>query len=114
MSMNKPDKEPGTQPVIAQTFPASYGLVHNLLIQDMDTGEGRSNFYWIQLANGDVGLVVFPQGEFYESVMDSIAAERERAEKDETVSIIWTTDDSIPRVPIHQGRAPHVDEVVYK
>ena len=112
-SMNKPEPKPGTQPVVGVTFPASYGLVHNLLIQDKDTGDGRSNFYWIQLANGDVGLVVFPQGDCYDEMIDSIREDRQRAEAAEAISVIWTTDDAIPRVPIRTGEAPQVGEIEY-
>ena len=31
----------------------------------------------------------------------------------EAISVIWTTDDAIPRVPIRTGEAPQVGEIEY-
>lgn len=48
--------------------PASQESVNLVLSQSEDDADGRSQFCWVRLPNGDLVLGVFPQGETYFAV----------------------------------------------
>lgn len=50
---------------IARVHPASPEAVATVLAASEDDEEGRSQFMWLRLANGDLMLGVFPQGGTY-------------------------------------------------
>lgn len=50
---------------IAYTYPADMADVGLVLSQDPDNENGRSDWRWLRLGNGDLALVVFPQGDTY-------------------------------------------------
>ena len=50
---------------IATVAPASREMVEMVLAADEHGHDGRSPFVWVRLANGDLLLGVFPQGETY-------------------------------------------------
>ena len=64
------DKGRGTEWPIAWVFPASRDSVDYVLAQssDPDDDDGRSNWCWIRLQNGDLILGVYPQGDTYSAV----------------------------------------------
>ncbi|MBY0561521.1 hypothetical protein [Hyphomicrobium sp.] len=47
--------------------PATADDVARMLAADPFSGHGRSNWVWVRLANGDLMLATFPQGDTYES-----------------------------------------------
>jgi len=57
--MQQPD------PRIAWYKPASQEAVDLVLAADVEDEDGRSEWLWIRLANGDLILGVMPQGETY-------------------------------------------------
>jgi hypothetical protein len=61
------EDDPAENPeqIIASTRPASTESVLTVLAGDPDGYDGRSEWLWIRLANGDLILGVFPQGETY-------------------------------------------------
>ena len=50
---------------IAYTYPAKLSDVIQVLVQDPDDDNGRSDWRWLRLNNGDLALIVFPQGDTY-------------------------------------------------
>ena len=54
--------------VLARVHPASQKSVQCVLEQKEEGYDGRSNWVWVRLANGDLILGVFPQGDTYLSV----------------------------------------------
>ena len=65
---------------IAWTKEASREAVDFVLSQQIDTLEndghdGRSPWFWLRLANGDLGLVTFPHGDTYVHVSEGGDAE---------------------------------------
>lgn len=58
---------------IATTSPASQEAVDLVLGSEVGTGDGRSEWVWLRLHNGDLMLGVFPQGDTYEKVADDAA-----------------------------------------
>ena len=56
------------RPLLAHVYPASRQSVDYVLSQDVDDLDGRSEWLWLRLANGDLMLGVFPQGDTYCSV----------------------------------------------
>lgn len=50
---------------LAWVHPASEQSVHTVLSSEVDTGNGRSEWAWLRLPNGDLMLGVFPQGDTY-------------------------------------------------
>lgn len=59
------------EPIIATTFPASPAAVRMVLdapITPPDGNDGRSEYVWLRLANGDLILGVWPQGDLYFAV----------------------------------------------
>ena len=66
------------EPVIATCFPASLDAVNKVL--EMVVGDdGRSDFQWIRLCNGDLILGVFPHGDGYFAVEPDVEADYRRA-----------------------------------
>jgi len=61
------DDAPGDNPehIIATTLPASDEAVADVTAADPTSGNGRSEWLWVRLANGDLILGVFPQGDTY-------------------------------------------------
>lgn len=53
---------------IAYIHPASKKSVKKVLAATTKGQNGRSNWVWVRLPNGDLILGVFPQGETYEAV----------------------------------------------
>jgi hypothetical protein len=56
------------EPYIATVYPASQKSIEQVLTADVDDSDGRSQFVWVRLANGDLFLGVYPQGETYFAV----------------------------------------------
>jgi hypothetical protein len=50
---------------IALVHPASKDAVEIVLSASEEGADGRSNWVWVRLPNGDLILGVFPQGETY-------------------------------------------------
>lgn len=50
---------------IAWATAANPAHVADILSAPTDTNNGRSNWVWVRLSNGDLLLAVFPQGETY-------------------------------------------------
>lgn len=50
---------------LAWIQPASAESVRTVLTADENSGDGRSNWVWVRLRNGDLILGVFPQGDTY-------------------------------------------------
>lgn len=50
---------------LAAIAPASKEMVELVLAADEQSHNGRSQFVWVRLANGDLLLGVYPQGETY-------------------------------------------------
>lgn len=59
---NEPDADDTT------ITPADAADVELVLGQDENSSDGRSNWVWVTLPNGDVVLGVFPQGATYEQI----------------------------------------------
>jgi len=55
----------GKVPYLAMSKPASPELVEMVLNQPTDTSDGRSEWRWFRLPNGDLILGVYPQGNTY-------------------------------------------------
>lgn len=58
--------EAGSQ--IALIRPASLDSVSIVLAADENSDDGRSQWVWVRLSNGDLVLGLYPQGETYFSV----------------------------------------------
>jgi hypothetical protein len=58
--------------IIATLIEASDEEAEKLLANDDDNYDGRSPFYWIRLANGDLMLGVFPCGDTYEQISERL------------------------------------------
>lgn len=56
---------------IAHVTPATADEVFNVLFAPIDGSDGRSAPVWVRLANGDLLLGVFPEGETYISVSET-------------------------------------------
>jgi hypothetical protein len=54
-----------TSRVIATIHPASPHIVDRVLAADPTSEDGRSQWVWVRLPNGDLILGVFPQGDTY-------------------------------------------------
>lgn len=52
--------------VIAWVHPAHSSFVKKVLDADQHSPDGRSNWVWVRLPNGDLILGVYPQGDTYE------------------------------------------------
>lgn len=63
------DDEDSTR-VIARVHPAAQEKVNFVLTQPTTGSNGRSEWVWVRLPNGDLILGVFPQGDTYFSVED--------------------------------------------
>lgn len=50
---------------IANVYQTTPGPVAQVLNATVGTGDGRSEWYWIRLADGTLALACFPQGETY-------------------------------------------------
>lgn len=50
---------------LGRVAPASPEMVKTVLEADENSEDGRSQFMWIRLANGDLILGVYPQGDTY-------------------------------------------------
>lgn len=62
---------------IAWAMDASQGAVDYVLTRQTDDPDGRSPWFWLRLANGDLVLGTFPRGDTYEYVSDGGDAEME-------------------------------------
>lgn len=58
------DDEDSSRP-LAHIHPASEASVQLVLAADEQSDDGRSQFVWLRLPNGDLMLGVFPQGDTY-------------------------------------------------
>lgn len=94
------------RPVIATTFPASR-VAANMVMAAPTTDDGRSTEKWIVLANGDVGLVVFPCGYTYENLSGEIDADYLAARENGSLSIMWAEDQQT--VEVGPGVRPSAD-----
>ncbi len=55
----------GKIPFLVRSAPASPELVALVLNASEDSGDGRSEWRWFRLPNGDLILGVYPQGDTY-------------------------------------------------
>lgn len=62
------DSGADTGTVLAQVKPAKKADVKRVLKQSTKGGDGRSNWVWVRLQNGDLILGVYPQGATYEEM----------------------------------------------
>jgi hypothetical protein len=60
---------------IAWAMEASQGAVDYVLTRQTGDPDGRSEWVWLRLANGDLALATFPAGDTYEYVSDGGDAE---------------------------------------
>jgi hypothetical protein len=58
----------GKIPFLVATAPASQELVDHVLTAPTEGNDGRSEWLWIRLPNGDLILGVYPQGDTYMEV----------------------------------------------
>lgn len=58
----------GRVPWLAAVHPASDESVREVMAQAAGTDDGRSEWTWLRLPNGDLMLGVFPRGETYFAV----------------------------------------------
>lgn len=68
--------------LLGTTWPAKRSHVDAILSAPTDTEEGRSEFQWVRLVNGDLILGVFPQGAMYE-----VATQRWNVDKNDTTEV---------------------------
>lgn len=54
-----------TERLVAQAFGAGLDGVRTVMNAPLETGDGRSEWMWLLLQNGDLVLGVFPQGDTY-------------------------------------------------
>jgi hypothetical protein len=66
---------------VATVAPASEEGIKIVTDANPDSDDGRSPFMWVLLANGDLLLGVFPQGETYEKLEKIVHADFCRAEQ---------------------------------
>jgi hypothetical protein len=66
-------------PWLAESFIASDEGVEMVLTAHTEDGEGRTDWLWIRLNNGDLILGVYPQGETYGRVLAIVAADYRKA-----------------------------------
>lgn len=59
------DVEPGPNRLLAMVHPASQASVNYVLAQSETDENGRSNWVWVRLPNGDLILGVYPQADTY-------------------------------------------------
>jgi hypothetical protein len=57
--------ETSKEAIIARSKPASDEMVEKVLNASTEGSDGRSRWMWFRLANGDLILGVFPQGDTY-------------------------------------------------
>jgi hypothetical protein len=75
-SSNKLDNPDGlVDDTIAWMKDASPEAVDYMLTREVGTGNGRSKWVWLRLANGDLILGTFPQGDTYMDVSEGGDAE---------------------------------------
>lgn len=62
--------EPSENKTYTQGYmkPASAESIEKVLMADENDPDGRSEYMWVRLANGDLILGVFPQGDTYVEV----------------------------------------------
>lgn len=58
---------------IVTVHPANPAVVERVLSADESSPDGRSQFLWLRLPNGDLLLGVYPQGQTYFDVEDDAA-----------------------------------------
>lgn len=76
------DKEWLGKRVIASIFPASKKSIKEVL--ELEVGnkdDGRSNFMWVRLVNGDLMLALFPWGDGYFAVEENVYRDFTKAEQ---------------------------------
>lgn len=56
---------------IATVHPAKWESVNKVLLAPEGTDNGRSEWVWVRLANGDLLLGVFPRGDTYIEVSET-------------------------------------------
>lgn len=71
---------------------ASLQAVATVLQADENSEDGRSEWLWLRLANGDLVLCVFPQGDTYFSVEEDAEAPRNVPDDDVTYDANATQD----------------------
>lgn len=96
------------RPFIGLSFPADEDAAHKVL--EMVVGDdGRSDFRWLRLANGDLMLGVWPTGEGYFEMETAVEADYEAAVRDNTDSVCWM--ERVGIVTVGPGITPHVGDV---
>lgn len=76
---------------IASSYPANEQTALLVLGREPGGGDNRSEFHWVRLANGDLILGVYPQGDTYFEIERDVEADFQKATTDETVH--WLTAD---------------------
>ncbi len=96
------------RPVIGVTYPASPEAATKLLETPV-WDEGRSGFRWITLANGDIGLIVFPQGDTFFDMETAFEADHNDAIANDTMSVLWAED--MGTVEVGPGTPPRHETI---
>ncbi len=66
-----------TEGILAEVAPASQELVDLVLSKPVED-EGRSQFVWVRLQNGDLILGVYPQGDTYFEIEAGVVEDFQR------------------------------------
>lgn len=92
--------------LIAQSYPAyNDGAVLTVLnshiAENEEHNDGRSRYTWLRLANGDLMLGVYPQGDTYFEVENAVAEDYERADRDNELSLTHLSDCDLRDHDVH-------------
>jgi hypothetical protein len=72
-------RDPETGAHLAEIFPASLEGAATVMSSQPEDPDGRSEWTWVRLLNGDLMLATFPQGATYEKVEEIVATDCRKA-----------------------------------
>lgn len=75
------------------SFPANQTTAIQVLSAEVETYNGRSQFYWFQLDTGDLVLGVYPQGNTYMDIEEAVQKDLESAVLGDTIEELETEDE---------------------
>jgi hypothetical protein len=83
------------KPLLATTFPASAVEAARLLAvePDADSLDTRSDWQWVRLANGDLMLATFPQGDTYFDFEVAVETDFKAAEGSGSAELLYDMGD---------------------
>ncbi len=84
-----------TNPLLTTAFPASPSEAAKLLAikPDPDSLDTRSQWMWVRLANGDLMLATFPQGDTYTDLEVAVESDWKAAEATGDLKLIYDEGD---------------------